>query len=90
LHFIVAIYQIACYSANTARTEWPTVQVTGVIEMTAERNTAYMSAIVDMWAPLLDMGLITIEEFNQKIVDGVEYLKQPIQKVLEDQSWQSI
>ena len=66
------------------------MQVTGVIEMTAERNTAYMSAIVDMWAPLLDMGLITIEEFNQKIVDGVEYLKQPIQKVLEDQSWQSV
>lgn len=46
--------------------------------MTAERKTAYIAGIVDIWGPILAMDLMTLEEFKQKIVDAVEYLEEQI------------
>ena len=50
--------------------------------MTAERKIAYMAAIVDIWAPLLANGHVTVDEFKKEIIGAVEFQEDLI-KTLE-------
>lgn len=41
--------------------------------MDDERKIVYIKSIINLWAPLLEKGQITLEEFKKEVIDAVQF-----------------